>query len=119
MSDLSACNVVIVIFAMDGCHHCHEYLPRFRRRVRAFTDLRWPFVYYDGARTPSAGEIPIVIVDGASPDPSVEELAQRYQVEGMPTTLVMPRIGAPMRLEGAVDDREIHDALVFACRARG
>lgn len=116
---LDVCNVVIVIFAMDGCHHCHEYLPRFERELGRFQALGWPFVIFDGRRAPSAGEIPVVIVDGASMDPSVDALAQKYAVEGMPTTLVMPRHGAVMKLEGAIDNAEIYEALKHACRLRG
>lgn len=119
MSDLSACNVVIVIFAMDGCHHCHEYLPRFNKELARFQALGWPFVIYDGTRTPGAGEIPVVIIDGASMDPSVDALAQKYGVDGMPTTLVMPRRGHVQKLEGAIDNVEIYNALKLCCDLRG
>jgi len=119
MADLSHCSVVIVIFAMDGCHHCHEYLPRFERELGRFQALGWPFVYFDNARSPNAGEIPVVIIDGASMDPSVEALAQKYAVDGMPTTLIMPRRGRVTKLEGAIDNVEIYNALKLCCDLRG
>lgn len=115
--DLSHCPVVVVVFAMDGCHHCHEFLPRLERLTKAFQAKGWPFVIYDGQQV-QPGAIPVIVLDGASDDPSIAELAERYNIEGMPTTLVMPRWGTPMRLDGAVDDREIYDGLVFACKSR-
>lgn len=114
MSDLSQCRAVIVVFAMDGCHHCHEYLPRFQKMVGRFQAKGWPFVVYDG-NAPEPGSIPVLIVDGASMHPTIVELADRHQVDGMPTTLVMPRAREAMKLEGAVDDRELYDALIAIC----
>lgn len=118
MGDLSHCPVVVVVFAMDGCHHCHEYLPRFHKQISKFQAYQWPFVYYDGTRSPARGEIPIVILDGASQDPGIDALAQKYAVEGMPTTLIMPRWGEAMKYEGAIEDAELYEALVFACNSR-
>ena len=117
MSDLSHCNVVVIIFAMDGCHHCEDYSPRFERMIRAFQNKGWPFVYYDGRRVISHGQIPILILDGASSDPSIAEYANQHQIDGKPTTMVLRRYQDPIKLEGAIDDREIYDALVLACQA--
>lgn len=115
MSDLSACDVVIIVFAMDGCHHCHEYMPRFERMLGSFQAKGWPFVYYDARPAFARGEMPVVIVDGASQDPTISQLADQHGVEGMPTTLILRRWGPVTKLEGAVSDRELYDALVATC----
>jgi thiol-disulfide isomerase/thioredoxin len=117
MSDLSHCPVVILLFAMDGCPHCDDFSPRFERMVGAFQAKGWPFVFYDERRVVQYGQIPILVLDGASEDPSIGEIADQHAIEGMPTTLVLRRFGPPLKLEGAVDDRELYDALVAACEA--
>jgi hypothetical protein len=84
--------------------------------LQTFRAKGWPFVFYDG-RAIARGSIPILILDGASSDPSIVELANQHKIDGMPTTLLLRRYQEPLKLEGAIDDPEIYGLLVEARQA--
>lgn len=101
-----------MVFAMPGCPACHEYLPRLYRQVTGFQKLGVPFVYYEsGGKPVRSGQIPIIIVDSTSTDPSVIALCEQHQIHALPTTVIMPRWGGPMRYEGALPDGELYEML--------
>ncbi len=107
----------IVVFAMDGCPACEEYLPKFRHLVDSFMAHGQPFVYYELGMPLPPGLIPVIILDGASDDPSIISFADQHDISALPTTLLLRRTARPAKLEGAIEDREIYDALVSACIA--
>ncbi len=116
MSDLSKCRAIVIVFSMEGCPYCDEYQPRFEQQLGRFLEAGTPLVHYSGgALAPHA--IPVIFLDGASTDPQISALADQHQVEGMPTTLLLRRYRAPVKLEGAASEREIYDLLVAACHA--
>jgi thiol-disulfide isomerase/thioredoxin len=84
------CDKQIVVFSADGCHACHEYLPRFRKiavKYRAFIDIK-------SGNISKTGEI--------------QKIADKYKIEAVPTTLVLSASGEVLhRHVGGIDDRKI------------
>ena len=110
-------NIVIVVFAMPGCHACHEYLPRLRAQIDAFQKAGHPIVEYEPGMTVERGMIPVIIVDSTSQDPSVQTLADQHQIHALPTTLVMPRRGRVERIEGSMPEHDVQNLLMAAVAA--
>jgi thioredoxin-related protein len=111
-------NAVIIVFAMDGCPACEDFTPRFHQQVAAFQAYGHPFVYYELGMPLMPGQIPVIVLDGASEDPSIDEVAQRHNVEALPTTILLRRYQFPAKSEGAVDDETIHRMLTAAAESR-
>jgi thioredoxin-related protein len=114
VSNLQATKVVLVVFAMDGCPACADFTPRFTKQVEGFQHYRVPFVFYSPGQKLLPGQIPVLILDGTSQDPSVVSFADQYQVSAMPTTILLTYNAAPYRVEGAISDQEIYDLLSTA-----
>lgn len=109
---LDACRVALVVFAMPGCPACHEFLPRLQRQVAGFQKLGHKFVYYEQGKTVVRnGEIPVVIVDSTSTDPSVIALADQHQISALPTTVILPRFYQPARYVGSLSDKATYEML--------
>ena len=104
-------NVTILVFAMPGCPACHEYLPKLYGQVEGYQKLGHPFVVYDEGVIVSRGQIPVVIVDSTSTDASVVDLCNKYKIVNLPTTLLMPRHGFPVRFEGDLSPQDIYQLL--------
>jgi len=117
MSDLQATKVVIVVFAMPGCPACADYQPRFTKQVEGFKHYGAPFVFYTPGQKLAPGQIPVVILDGTSQDPSIVSFADLYQVSAMPTTILLTYNAPPYRAEGAISDQEVYDLLSSAVHA--
>ncbi len=116
MSDLQHAKSLIIVFAMPGCHHCHEYLPKLQRHVKHFQDHGIPMVYY--ANKPIArGQIPIIVVDATSEHPWIQGELDRFKVEGMPTTVLWTHNAKAQTLIGDLDDHVIHELLTSAAIA--
>lgn len=107
----------MIVFVMEGCPACEDYKPRLAQQVAAFQGHGQPFVWYQPGMPLMPGQIPVIVLDADSEDDSVVSLADQYGVEGLPTTLLLRRTAPPAKLEGAVDDRSIYEALASACLA--
>lgn len=83
----------VLVFVMQGCGACSEYMPRFSRVVRPFHQRG----------------LPVHIIDVNADKRSVA-FADRLKIKSTPTTLVMGRRGA-VRREGAIPDSEIKKIL--------
>lgn len=95
--DLNRANVVVVVFVMEGCPACTEYLPRFQRVAALYH-----------------AHFPIYVLDAAADDAEIQRLADRTKVKATPTTLVMQRGPGVYKTEGAVDDADIQGILQSA-----
>ena len=113
MNDLSNVKSLLIVFAMDGCGACHEYLPRLQRMVEGFASHGVPIYFYTSGQVP-AGQIPVLVYDGTSEDAQVQALADRFKVEAMPTTVLLAHNAKPVKLEGAIEDDELYRVLVSA-----
>lgn len=91
---LSDYPIVVVVFGMEGCPACGEYIPRFRQVAQAW-----------GPRVPS------FVVEAYAQ----AEAADFYKISDLPTTLVL-RYGAVVGYPhvGAVDTAEIDDIFRLA-----
>lgn len=95
--NLGNSNVVVALFVMEGCGACHEYLPRFQRIAEPYK---------------RAG-IPVLIIDAATEDAEINELADRWGVRATPTTIVARRGPGVIRQEGNLSDeylKQLFDA---------
>lgn len=91
----------VVVFYMNGCPACHEYLPRFRRLAAKYR----PFVAIKAAN--------ISLAPGA-------KSADEYKVKYAPTTLVLDATGKSIhKLEGSGSDREIEKLFKVATEGVG
>jgi hypothetical protein len=97
---LDQAHVCVIVFMMNDCSACEEYVPRFRRRAAAYRQY-----------------MPILIVDVE--DPRYTDLADRLNVTGTPATFALKRGYGTLRLEGSVSDREIEWLLGVAARGAG
>lgn len=102
---------------MDGCGACEDFMPRFEKLIAGFQAYGQPLIYYQLGMPLQPGTIPVIVLDGASEDPSISSFADQHTIEALPTTLLLRRNAKPAKLEGAIDDKEIYNALVSACIA--
>lgn len=117
MADLNGTRSVVIVFAMDGCPACEEYKPRLIKMVELFQAHGQPLVFYQVGMPLLPRQIPVIILDGASDDESVVSLADEHKIEALPTTLLLRTTAPTAKIEGAVDDQQIHAALTSACLA--
>lgn len=103
-------NVAILVFAMPGCPACHEYLPRLYRQIEGFQKLGHPILVYEGQAV-ERGTIPVVVIDSTSQEPSVQSLCDKHKIHALPTTVLLPKYGMPMRWEGALPDQDVYNLL--------
>lgn len=100
--------VVILVFAMPGCPACHDYLPRIYNHIDAAQKAGNMIVLYQENMIVPAHVIPVVVVNSQSGDPALQKLCDQHDITALPTTIVLPRWGMPMRYDGALDDAGIH-----------
>lgn len=110
-ADLSQTNILILVFAMPGCSACHEYLPKLQKQIVGYQKLGHPFVLWEIGGTLKPGQIPVVILDSTTQDAEVQALADKHQITGLPTTVLLPKVGYPAKFEGALSDGQIYELL--------
>lgn len=108
--DLNA-NIVIVVFAMPGCPACEDYIPRLYQQIGGFQKLGHPFVIYELGKSLKPGQIPILVYDASARDPGVQAFADQHGVSGLPTTLLLPKVGFPAKYEGGLGNDQIYALL--------
>lgn len=87
----------VFVFVMQGCGHCHEYVPKLRRAVKSL-----------GAGAPK------IFVGDISKDASAQKWATLWKVDATPTTIAINAQGKRKKALGAVGDAEIKTLLGFA-----
>lgn len=112
-------NVVILVFAMDGCPACKDYLPKLRDKLDAYQKAGYPLFEFKEGMIAAKGTIPVLVIDSQSSDPSVVSIADQYQVTALPTTVLLPRYGFPARWEGSLPDTDIDHLFQAAAIANG
>ena len=106
--------VVVIVFGMNGCPACGEYLPRFFQQVEGFQKLGHPFVIYSPGHPVGPKQIPIIVLDSESNNDQVQFLANHHGVSALPTTIIQPKVGYPAKYEGSLSDQEIYQLLSVA-----
>lgn len=109
-------NALIIVFAMHGCPACEDFLPRFIQQVDGFQQLGHPFVIHAVGQQLQPGQIPVAIYDSNSRDPELQKLADFYQIQNLPSTMLLSKRGQFHKHEGALDDSQIYSLLVEAVR---
>jgi len=115
-ADLSQTRVVVIVFAMDGCGPCEEYLPRFVKHVERFKRSGYPFVIVKPGTAIEPGQIPVMIYDASSEDDELQTFADRLGVSATPTTAMLTRRDT-VKLEGGLEDDQIDQLLYAAAQA--
>lgn len=80
---------IVVVFHADGCHFCHQYLPRFRRVAGKYK-----------------GQVAIKSANLSRAENA--KVADRYKIEGVPATCILD--GSEKLLhkeEGDLDEKGI------------
>ena len=91
-------NTQVVVFHMDGCPACREYLPRFRRVAVKYR----PFVAIKAANVSRT---------------SNHAVANKYKIDSVPTTLILNAQDAVLkRYTGALDAKSIEQIFAVALR---
>jgi thiol-disulfide isomerase/thioredoxin len=115
--NVAHCPAVIVVFAMPGCSACDDFKPRLEREVQRWQQNGAPFVFAEPDREFAAHEIPVLLLDAQSTNAQIQGLADEFDVQGLPTTLLFRRNAQPDTFLGAIDDRQIYDLLLSATQA--
>lgn len=110
--NVAHCPAVIVVFAMEGCPACEEYKPRLEREIRRWQASGAPFVFGDQDQAFTSAQIPVLLIDAQAA--RMQGLADTYEIEQLPTTILFRRQAHPQTLIGALDDRQIYGLLQAA-----
>lgn len=108
--DLANTKVLLVIFAMPGCGACDEYLPRFLEVVSKFRTYGLPFTVWNEGDVIQEGQIPILVLDAASKDETIQDFADKLKISATPTTALMTR-SSTHKIEGSIGDDQIDSVL--------
>ena len=114
--DLNQHRVAIFVFAMHECPACEHFVPRLVEQVATLQAQGVPLVVVDEGVAVQPGSIPVLVYDAASEDPAVQKLADRFQVEATPTTVVVARQGS-FKCEGSLANNQILWLLNMATEA--
>ena len=88
----------VVVFHMDGCPACKEYVPRFKR-----TALRY------------RNHLNIQSANISRADKRIQDAAVKYRIHAVPTTLVLDEHDkAIKRVTGAIETEQIEALLKLA-----
>lgn len=83
---------IVVVFVMEGCGACHEFLPTFRRVARQWNQT-----------------VPAYILQADDPNPEIQALADRLKVTATPTTAAVRRgVDGAVKLTGSHDETAVH-----------
>lgn len=107
---------MVIVFAMPGCGACEDYKPRFERGVNHFIKHGAPMYWYRSGAVPH-GVIPVLMLNAASTDPQIVELAEQYAISAVPATLLLTHNAKPIKIEGAMADPDVHELLSSAMLA--
>ena len=110
MLDVSHLRVIMLVFGLPGCGACEDYVPRLKARAKEFEEVD---VFDD--RTSNSkrkmkakvGTLPIFIYNVDARDPELQKLADQYEIQAMPTTIVLVRPQGALRYEGPISDKQI------------
>lgn len=117
MNQLDHIKAMVVLLVMPGCEHCDEFKPRFDRYVDHFQKHGAPLVDYTPGQAIKKGSIPVMVIDATSEDPNIQAFCDLHAVSGMPTLILLTYNHAPVKIEGAVEDAKIYEALTSAVLA--
>lgn len=96
--DLKHSNVVVILFVMEQCPHCHEYYPTFVEAARKY-----------------AGQLPIWVLNAN--DPEYSETADQFGVSATPAIVIARRNAGAVRVEGTQNaeatDRILRGAMKY------
>lgn len=86
-------DAIVVVFTMDGCGHCEDFMPTFERVARSWS------------RT-----VPAYELKADDPNPEIQRLADRLKVTGTPTTAAIRRYsGGAAKIEGAGSAQQVNE----------
>lgn len=116
MPSLDNTKVLVVVFAMNGCPACGDFLPKFTKAIDAAQKRGEPFVVWQPNQAIAPGQIPVLVYDAGSEAPDLQAFADKLGVVGVPATYVLTRNGT-LKAEGTMGQREIAAMLKSAVAA--
>jgi thiol-disulfide isomerase/thioredoxin len=106
MVDLRPYKVVVLVFGSPGCPACQEFTPRFRQIAQAYVQCLPEMV--QGQPQPRAAGA-IFYLDAN--DPKNAPVADRFNVQYMPTVIVLRKPRGMLRFDGSVPNNKIVEIL--------
>lgn len=113
MINLEAQKVIVIVFGMEGCGACEHYIPRLAAEAQSLTQQGFSFVV-NPTDQPPADTVPILVYDAASQDAELQKLADRFNVQATPTTVIAARGPGSFKVEGNLATNQIQWVLMMA-----
>lgn len=114
-SDIRDANVAIIAFGMTECPACENYMPRLERITQ---QAGAPFFIYQKGLEISPDKIPVLMLNVASQDSTIQSLANDLEVESVPASFVFifkkRKPVDVVRAEGSLSDQQIGAMLSIA-----
>lgn len=114
--DVSRHRAVVLVFKLEGCGHCEIYVPRLLERIRVLQAAGVEVELLSEGKPPRKEGVLVAVYDLTNPNAEVNALADRFAVNGMPTTVVLPRGQGALKVEGALTPSQIDALLTNAAR---
>ena len=111
MLDVSAYKVLVLVFGQEGCPACEAYIPQLQARVEALRAEGERLWLYEPGAAPPLDVALVLVYDVAAGDKAIQQLADRYNVSSLPTTVVQLREGGTLRLDGVIATGHIDQVL--------
>jgi len=116
MYDLAPHRCLIAVFTLEGCGHCEIYLPRLKARVEQLQKQGFSIELPEADQAPEGRAVLVMVYDLSKGDHTVQRFADRFQVEGTPTTVVLPRGHGAFKIDSSLSDSQIDRMLEIALR---
>lgn len=95
--DVNNANVVVILFVLEQCPHCHDYYPKFVEAAKKYTHY-----------------FPVWVLNAN--DPEYSELADKYQITATPSIVITKRGAGAVKIEGTQDEAQTEAILKMALR---
>lgn len=122
MLDLSPFNVAVFVFGMPDCPACESFVPRMQKCIEDRQRRGQPFRIYDPELERSSPipprYVPIIFLDVATDDKTIQDLADRLKISGTPSTVMMLRGPGTVKFEGDLPTGNIEQILDAALEHR-
>lgn len=97
---------------MPECGACESYVPKLIEKANILKKKEGiPFEDYKSGIKLKTNSIPILVYDVASEDESIQALANRFNIEATPTTIVLVNPSGAFRTEGELEPTQIEKLL--------
>lgn len=105
--DLSQYRAFIAIFVLDGCGHCEAYVPRVEAAITRLQQEGRSIELLQANQPPKKAAVLVGVYNLTTGDRSVQELADRFDVQATPTTVVLPQGIGAFKVDSSLSNSQI------------